>query len=135
MQNTIASIHWVGLPPLPDGTNGTDQPSPSSVNFDETYKPRLLACKQCGWILGIVMRQKTETRAVRRLWVLVEAIDDECHVPSVAVLRSSRRGLYRVHGLDQSEIGIECSHCGGLTPWSMSMESYLRMISHYGSAD
>ncbi len=102
---------------------------PSSV-FDASYKPRPLACKKCGWIIGIVMRVKTTTHNVRRLWVFTFARDANTIPPTVQLQSPHRRSLFRVHGMDQCD-GVECTHCGELTPWSMSMEAYLRLLNYY----
>lgn len=132
------AVRWSGLPPLdPEGKDNSADPSPSIVNFDETYRPRPLACKQCGWIIGVVMKKWIGKMHTRRLWVFTEAYCDVSAMPSVSVLRSSQRNLYRVRGLDHCDDdgdGIECSHCGEINPWSMSLESYLRMVSHYQEA-
>lgn len=131
------ALYLIGAAPI--DPRGKDVSMPPST-FDETYKPRPVGCKQCGWIYGVVMRVKLSTNnrqsketLIRRLWVFTDAIAEES-LPPISVLRSNQRNIYRVHGLDQCD-GIECGHCGCRNKWDMSMESYLRMTSYYQRGD
>lgn len=94
--------------------------------LDETYEPRLWRCEECRRILGVVMR---DTHRIRRLWVFrMDRCDDE--VPATSILRQAPRGLYIVRGMDQSQ-GVECPRCGAITEWSMSQESFDRLMVHF----
>lgn len=95
------------------------------INIDETYEPRPWACDECGHLLGAVMR---DTNRVRRLWIFADHKID-C-LPLFAVMKYPPRGLFKVHGVDQCH-GVECSNCGALNEWTMSKESYLRLVSYY----
>ena len=92
-------------------------------SLDETYEPRIWRCEECRQILGVVMRDKNR---VKRLWVF--RVDrSDAGMPATYTLRQAPRGLYKVHGLDQS-MGIECSKCGAITEWSMSKDAFARLL-------
>jgi hypothetical protein len=55
---------------------------------------------------------------------------EACDLPSFEIIRMRPRGLFKVHGVDQCH-GVECSNCGALNEWTMSKESYLRLVSYY----
>ncbi len=131
MQDIAANVvHFIGESLPCDDNEGDSAPSRPRTGFDETYRPRPLACKQCGWIIGVVMRVKKTTTKVRRLWVFTFARDANTIPPTVQLQSPHWRSLFRVHGMDQCD-GVECTHCGELTPWSMSMEAYLRLLNYY----
>jgi hypothetical protein len=92
-------------------------------SLDETYEPRIWRCEECRQILGVVMRDKNR---VRRLWVF-RADRSDAGMPVTFTLRQAPRGLYKVHGLDQS-MGIECSKCGAITEWSMSKDAFGQLL-------
>jgi hypothetical protein len=99
-----------------------------TISLDDTYEPRPWACDECKHLLGVVMR---DTNRVRRLWIFRS--DFDCTMPSAAILMRPPRGLFKVHGIDQAH-GVECGNCGALNEWTISKESYLRLISYYGQA-
>ena len=97
--------------------------------LDESYEPRPWACQECKSILGVVMR---DNNRVRRLWVFYTARHAE-QVPPAYILRSTPRGMFRIHGLDSASRpgGVECSHCGCINDWKISSEAFERLMSHY----
>ncbi len=113
--------------PISSATRSNDMP----VSLDPTYEPRLWRCDECRRVLGVVMR---DVNRIRRLWVFTLDCVDE-NVPPTAVLRNAPRGLFKIHGADEVSRpgGVECSHCGALNDWSMSKESWERLMSHYGA--
>lgn len=96
----------------------------SAIKLDDTYEPRPWSCEECNHLLGVVMR---DTQRIRRLWVFANYM--EC-LPSMPVLLHPPRGLFKIHGIDQCH-GVECPSCGALNGWTMSKESYLRLVSYY----
>ena len=99
-------------------------------NIDLTYKPRSKHCKQCDYIIGVVLRiQINGSHSVRKLFVFHAPI---LVMPDVAVLQNTeQRGLYRVHGLDGAD-GIECDHCGAVSgnDWYPSDEWLHSMVPY-----
>lgn len=98
------------------------------IAIDETYEPRPWPCEECSHHLGVVMR---DTSRIRRLWVFAKY---ELCIPATPVLRHPPRGLFRVHGVDQCH-GVECPNCGALNEWTISRESYLKLLRYYGKAE
>lgn len=94
--------------------------------LDETYEPRNWKC-ECGRVLGVVMR---DTNRVRRLWVF-RVDKDETEVPKAFTLRTRPRGLFKMHGVNSCEDGVECSVCGTRTEWTPSQESFNALMSHF----
>jgi hypothetical protein len=99
------------------------------TNLDETYDPRPWRCDECRRVLGVVMR---DLDRIRRLWVFTLDRAD-ADVPPTLVLRNPPRGLFKIHGADSIARpgGVECSRCGALNDWSMSKESFDRLMSNY----
>jgi hypothetical protein len=102
----------------------------SPTTFDETYEPRLWRCDECRRVLGVVMR---DVNRIRRLWIFWKDCSGD-DVPAVPVLRKRPKGLFRVHGVDQCH-GVECSRCGALNEWSISKESFNRLMLRYAKVE
>jgi len=97
------------------------------IRLDDTYEPRPWPCDECGHLLGVVMR---DTNRARRLWVF--RVDRSCcELPPTKMLQDPPRGLFKIHAVDQCH-GVECSNCGALNEWTISRESYLKLVSYYG---